>query len=164
MVTQQEELGGSGDKAGHTPTPWQAQKPLDVEGDHGIAIIGLRLNDDGIPMLTPTNGLVAIACQLPTEIDDGDFTRALANAAFIVRACNNHYALLEALSAYRRVMLPIAMTLAQNELCNEPSADDAVLFSFMGSGASDQVTVGEYRKADELARTAIASAQEGVSK
>ncbi len=86
----------------HTPTPWQAQPPL--ENEDGLAIIGLQLDEDGTPLFTPTNGLVAVTCQSPVEFDEGDYTRAAANAAFIVRACNSHDALLEALEALTEIV------------------------------------------------------------
>lgn len=80
---------------GHTPLPWQAQEP--DEADFFVPIIGVLLGDDGKPLETPTNGLVGGAMLFPTEIDDGDYERARTNAAFIVRAVNSHYELLEAL-------------------------------------------------------------------
>jgi hypothetical protein len=86
---------GDGQARGHTPTPWEALASFDDEP--GIPIIGLRLDDEGNALHTPTNGLVAVACQLPTEIDAGDYSRAEANAAFIVKAVNSHDALVTAL-------------------------------------------------------------------
>lgn len=56
-----------------------------------------------------------------------------------------------ALDAYRRALLPVVMTLAEREMVDDPVPSDAVLFSFMGSGASDHVTVGEFQKAEALA-------------
>lgn len=74
--------------AGHTPLPWERQS-TDCEGpDYGVSIIGSNLG-----------GLVAAALPWSTEIEDGDFSRVEANAEFIVRACNSHYDLLEALQA-----------------------------------------------------------------
>jgi hypothetical protein len=52
----------------------------------------------------------------------------------------------------RRCLLPIHMGLAEAELSGEPVGDSVVVLSFMGSGASDQVTAGEVRAA--LAREA----------
>ena len=71
-----------------TKGPWEAL-PFDEQypGD-GVPIIGLRLGDDGKPLFTPTNGIVAAGVLLPTEIDALDPTRALDNAAFIVAAVN----------------------------------------------------------------------------
>lgn len=83
--------------AAHTPLPWQAMQPDEV--DVFVPIIGVRLGDDGEPLDTPTNGLVGGATLFPTEIDAEDYERAKANAAFIVRAANSHYGLIEALSA-----------------------------------------------------------------
>jgi hypothetical protein len=67
--------------------------------------------------------------------------------------------LTDALSQLRRVLLPIEMQLAQAQLCRDAVADDAVLFSFMGSGASDHVTVGEFRRASAACDAALASAR-----
>ena len=53
----------------------------------------------------------------------------------------------KALEDAHRIFMPTIMSLAEIELVDEPVKDDAVLFSFMGSGASDFVTVGEFRKA-----------------
>lgn len=61
----------------------------------------------------------------------------------------------EALRAYGRLLLPVAMTIAERDMCDTPLADEATLFSFMGSGASDSTTVGDFRKAEELARSAL---------
>lgn len=83
------------DNTRHTPLPWQAQEPDEV--DVFVPIIGVRLGDDGEPLHTPTNGLVCGATLFPTEIDAEDYERARANAAFIVRAVNSHYDLLAAL-------------------------------------------------------------------
>jgi len=78
----------------HTPTPWEVQDYS--ESDDGVGIIGLRTND-GAPYSSPTNGLVAWATLHPTEMDENDPTRAQANAAFIVKAVNNHERMVEAL-------------------------------------------------------------------
>lgn len=87
---------------GHTSPPWQAQEP--DEADYFVPIIGARLGDDGRPLETPSNGIVGGAMLFPTEIDAGDYERAKANAAFIVRACNSHYDLLEALTGLERYL------------------------------------------------------------
>ena len=47
----------------------------------------------------------------------------------------------------RRCLLPVQMLMAQAECVDEPLSDSAVVLSFMGSGASDQVTAGEVRAA-----------------
>lgn len=64
-----------------TPGPWAIQ-PHFIE-EEGVWIIGQRLNTDGSPLDTPTNGSVAFVSMHPTEIDAEDFTRALANARLI---------------------------------------------------------------------------------
>jgi hypothetical protein len=66
-----------------TAGPWLTQKPSLYREDNGLCIIGLRVNDDGAPIETPTNGLVAVATQSPAEADEGDFERATANAALL---------------------------------------------------------------------------------
>lgn len=54
---------------------------------------------------------------------------------------------LEQIRLLRRCLLPLEMAFAEAEMVGEPIADDAVVLHFMGSGASDQVTAGEIRKA-----------------
>jgi hypothetical protein len=73
------------DTPAHTPLPWAAQ-PLETGDDAGVSIIGSDLG-----------GLVCASLPWPTEIDSGDYSRVEANAVFIVRACNSHYQLVEAL-------------------------------------------------------------------
>jgi hypothetical protein len=74
-----------------TPTPWEAQAY--DESESGIAIIGLRTNEDGTSYPSPTNGIVAWVALHPNEIDAKDPTRALATAALIVNAVNSHASL-----------------------------------------------------------------------
>ncbi len=79
-------------RAEHTPTPWRAQR----RDKDGVAIIAERR--DIPPGGTPTNGLVAYATRRfsePKEIWE-------ANAAFIVRACNSHEAMRDALKMARK--------------------------------------------------------------
>lgn len=85
------------------------------------------------------------------------------NAAVLIqRAIAEREAeLVGAISAYHRLLFPISMSLAEREMIDEPLSDDAVLFSFMGSGASDHTTVGEFRKADALASAALKSREAG---
>ncbi len=73
------------DTPAHTPLPWAAQ-PLETGDDAGVSIIGSDLG-----------GLVCASLPWPSEIDSGDYSRVESNAAFIVRACNSHYSLVEAL-------------------------------------------------------------------
>lgn len=47
----------------------------------------------------------------------------------------------------RRCLLPVWLGMAEAEMVGEPLSDDAVVLSFMGSGASDRVTAGEIRAA-----------------
>jgi hypothetical protein len=81
----------------HTPLPWAPQEP---DPSEGVAIIGLRTNPNGDPYDSPTNGLVAIVTMLPTEAEVGDTSRAQANAAYIVKACNAFPDLVKALEAF----------------------------------------------------------------
>jgi hypothetical protein len=60
-----------------------------------------------------------------------------------------------ALGSVRRLLLPVTMTLAEHECIDEPLPRDAVILSFMGSGASDHVTVGEYEDAMKLSAAAL---------
>jgi len=62
----------------------------------------------------------------------------------------------EGLGGLLRLFLPIDMQTAQAEMAEHPVDPNAVLFSFMGSGASDHVTVGEYLAATDSARTLAA--------
>ena len=73
------------DTPAHTPGPWESQ-PLETGDDAGVSIIGSDLG-----------GLVCASLPWPSEIDSGDYSRVEANAAFIVRACNSHYQLVDAL-------------------------------------------------------------------
>jgi hypothetical protein len=56
-----------------------------------------------------------------------------------------------AILALKRNMLPAFMMLAECELTGEPLDDERVVYHFMGSGASDMVTVGQFRAALALA-------------
>lgn len=80
----------------HSPLPWVTQ-PYDNCPDEGIGIVSLR---DGGAYENPTNGLVAIATLLPTEIDANDPSRAQANADLIVRSVNG---LPEAIAALEEI-------------------------------------------------------------
>ena len=73
------------DTPAHTPLPWAAQ-PLETGDDVGVSIVGSNLG-----------GLVCASLPWPSEIDSGDYSRVESNAAFIVRACNSHYQLVDAL-------------------------------------------------------------------
>jgi hypothetical protein len=66
----------------------------------------------------------------------------------------------EALEKMSRCLLPVTMGLAEAELIGEPPADDAVVLSFMGSGASDRVTVKDINDAFASAREALSVPEE----
>ena len=84
------------DTPAHTPLPWESQ-PLETGDDAGVSIIGSDLG-----------GLVCASLPWPSEIDSGDYSRVEANAAFIVRACNSHYQLVEAAKAIMPTNLNLA--------------------------------------------------------
>lgn len=65
----------------HSPLQLQAQ-PY-IEGEDAVAIIALRDGGDN-----PSDGLVALATLLPTELDAADPSRARDVAAMIVRSVN----------------------------------------------------------------------------
>ena len=76
-----------------TPAPWEAQWP-DNEAeypDRGAAFI----------VGAPFEGLVGAALPLPTELDNGDFSRVWENAKLIVTAVNERSALLKCETALR---------------------------------------------------------------
>lgn len=118
-----------------TPLPWEAQSPE----DEGVCIIGLRCDDGGWPYFSPTNGIVAYACMLPTEIDAADTAKAEANARFIVHACNLHHEILEELVEARRVISVMANCLSPeitDALVGEPlGAIDAAITKARGGAA-----------------------------
>jgi hypothetical protein len=74
----------------HSPLPWMAETY--GENEVGIGLISMK---EG--RIIPSNGLVAWVTLFPSEVDANDPSRAEANAALIVRAVNNHQALVEAL-------------------------------------------------------------------
>lgn len=78
-----------GREGAHTDLPWILES-YDADA-YGIPIIGDNLG-----------GLVAFASCWSTEIKSAGSPRVAANAAFIVRACNAHYELLEAIKQLRK--------------------------------------------------------------
>ena len=54
-----------------------------------------------------------------------------------------------------RLFLPVEMSLAEMEMVAEKAQDEAVILSFMGSGASDSVTYGEYRRVTDAAKALL---------
>lgn len=89
----------------HSPLPWQVQ-PYTGPPDEGIGIISLR---GGGSYDQPTNGLVAIATLMPTEIDANDTSRAQANAELIVKSVNALPVLVKALEEVRKIISEGAM-------------------------------------------------------
>jgi hypothetical protein len=79
-----------------TKRPWQH--------DHASATADYP--DRGAAFITGTNldGLVGAALPLPTELESNDFSRVDANAALIVRAINQHDALMECAKALRELV------------------------------------------------------------
>lgn len=81
--------------AQHTPTPWEVQDPMGAD-------IGLWIVETGKQAYEWR--CIALACQDGDDREPGDpapigSLEQAANAAFIVRACNSHTAMLEALDA-----------------------------------------------------------------
>jgi hypothetical protein len=64
-------------------------------------------------------------------------------------------ALTGALKKHRRLLMPLAMELAQAEVAGQSLGPETVLFSFMGSGASDQVTLEMFLDAEEASRATL---------
>jgi len=58
-----------------------------------------------------------------------------------------------------RLLFPVELVLAQAAAVDEPIPDDAVVLSFMGSGASDRVTAGDVRIALAAAGAAMHAAE-----
>jgi hypothetical protein len=136
-----------------TPLPWHMD-----EVDPGT-----------IKLVGPSNGFCA---DIIGHIRDFSDDNARQNAAYIVEACNSYPTLMaetarlsglvarlgEAIDAYERLLLPVSMTIAETEMCDDgPITDDFTLFAFSGSGASDHTTVGDLRKARSLAILARAT-------
>lgn len=107
------------------PVAWTSRAELDLLQEHW-PLVGV-LNASSVETLTHDVSLFAA----PSVSDLGEENERLKKAA----------------TGLSRVLLPIHMQLAERDLIEDPVADDVTLFSFMGSGASDRVTVGEYRKA-----------------
>lgn len=108
-----------------TTLPWQAQQPDTV--DVFVPIIGVRLDDQGQPMETPTNGLVGGAMLYPTEIDAEDYERAEANAALMVGAVNALPTLLAALEHQSPSPGGEEGAVARGEVSNQFATDAAAM-------------------------------------
>jgi len=80
----------------------------------------------------------------------------MADLRLIVAAARERDGLREAASGLMRLLMPIHMTLAEREMVDDPVPDTTVILSFMGSGASDMVTAGDFRRATEAARQSLA--------
>lgn len=130
-------------RAEHTPTPWRAQRREKV----GVAIIAERR--DIPPGGTPTNGLVAYATRRfsePKEIWE-------ANAAFIVRACNSHEAMRDALKEAVKIMDDHRQFLADNYRIGDPK--DPELGEISAEGKEE---IAPWDEALETIRAALALA------
>jgi len=68
------------------------------------------------------------------------------------------------IAAFKRFTLPLFMSLAEREIAGDPVPDDAILFSFMGSGASDQTTVAHFKKALRITQFYTEPSTEEVAK
>lgn len=80
-----------------------------------------------------------------------------ANEELCAEAATTITELVSALEGMLRIVLPVEMGLAQAECVDEPVPDDKTVLSFMGSGASDRVTAGEYRAAVSDARATLST-------
>jgi hypothetical protein len=92
-----------------------------------------------------------------SEVNNHDYNLGFDDGLALAKAKDAELA--EARAAIRalcRVLGPVNMTLAERECIDEPLPREDVIFSFMGSGASDHVTVGEFEDAMKLARQALA--------
>ena len=107
-----------------TPVPWGAQGTQTEGEDRGVGIIGLRLDEAGESMFTPTNGIVAAALPCPTEIDDNDYTRVEANAALLVGAVNALPTLLDRLEAFHAKVVVGAIPTMPDTEDRAPLYDD----------------------------------------
>lgn len=125
-----------------TPVPWEAQGTQREGEDRGVGIIGLRLDDHGVPMFTPTNGIVAAALPCPIEIDADDYERVEANAALIVAAVNSLAGLIaeaERVDALTQALDPFISGSVASVTDDESIPDHA--------SGSIRVTMGELRAA-----------------
>jgi hypothetical protein len=52
---------------------------------------------------------------------------------------------LQVIERFRRMLLPVFMGVSETAMLDEPIADERILFHFMGSGASDQTYMAEFR-------------------
>lgn len=135
----------------HTPTPWRLGHRNSDIGCENVKLGGYAKLFDvrGWGYLTGHgHGGLGLSADDAAKIQ-------MDYAAYVVKAVNSHDALVKSLKEMKRVLFPIFMSLAERDLIEDPVPDDAVLFSFMGSGASDYVTVGEYRKALEATNAAL---------
>jgi hypothetical protein len=70
----------------------------------------------------------------------------------------------ETVRKFRRLLNPVWMSLAEMAMVGEPLSDDYKLFTFMGSGASDMSTVGEFREVMGDEREAVREADEAAGR
>jgi len=78
-----------------TSLPWQVKHDFDVEG-----LTTIIANVDGEIIDGTTHYTYDFICDTLGDDDTTSRSVAVANAAFIVRACNAHDALVEALKCY----------------------------------------------------------------
>jgi hypothetical protein len=128
----------SQDEETHTPLPWSLSQGFDLRSFGGSApaiyVAGSEPGSIGIKLATPF-----------IEGAWADDPEAAANAAFIVRACNSHYDLLEALRPFSDALGSIA----DKDDVRWPDND-----TIEHSGAAEEITWGDLR----CARAAIAKA------
>lgn len=79
-----------------------------------------------------------------------------ALCAEVRRLWERDAALCKAISEYYRVLIPVRMQIAQDEMLQDDLLPDStIILHFMGSGASDMVDLGTFRRADEIACAAL---------
>lgn len=84
----------------HTPTPWAVRETV----MHGTRYGGLWIEPEDAEYLVPLSGSGGAKSYTSRIIDIQDHDHNDANARFIVRAVNNHEALISALKSARAVI------------------------------------------------------------
>lgn len=106
----------------HSPLPWLAAFP-EVDAEECIKAIVAK--DDRYHESTRTICVVGEGNGYPTDPEDDDATD-VANARFILRACNAHYELVEALKACAEVFDSMdCLTWIGDDDVNDPSYEEA---------------------------------------
>lgn len=67
----------------------------------------------------------------------------------------------QTIAKFKRLLNPVWMSMVENTMAGEPVADDRFIFTFMGSGASDNSTFGEFREVMGDERKVVAELEAG---